>query len=196
MLLLFFRSGFWIRPLRLATTFYWFYLTCWIIPRIGKSYIGEMPRIIHRYNSKTGFPPRGPKYKSLPDLSLQQNLQQNGWWIHKICIYTLYLFKLRKDIFSECEELIQNHSQDFKFFDKNDFGRNRTYLVISKPVNLQCRYQHTNNYHREKTKQRNDSTSQIKSIKKCRKSERTYSKSRSKEEKKHQQKICLVLSGD
>ena len=100
------------------------------------------------------------------------------------------------DIFSEYEELNQNHSQDFKTFDNNVFSRNRTYLVISKPVNLQCRYQHTNNYHREKTKQRNDSTSQIKSIKSCRKSERSYSKSRPKEEKKHQQKICLVLSGD
>ena len=99
------------------------------------------------------------------------------------------------DIFSEYEELNQNHSQDFKTFDKNEFGRNRTYLVISKPVNLQCRYQHTNNYHREKTKHRNDS-SQIKSIKSCRKSERSYSKSRPEEEKKHQQKICLVLSGD
>ena len=101
------------------------------------------------------------------------------------------------DIFSEYEELNRNHSQDFNFIDKNDFSRNRTYLVISKPLNLECRYQHTNNYHHEKTKQRNDS-SQIKSIKSCRKTERSsyYSKSRPKEEKKYQQKICLVLSGD
>ena len=105
-----------------------------------------------------------------------------------------YLFELRMVIFSEYGELNQNHSQDFKFIDKNEFGRNRTYLVISKPVNLQCRYQQTKNYHCKKIKQRNDSN-QIKSIKSCHKSV-AYSKLRPKEEKKHQQKICLVLSGD
>ena len=108
----------------------------------------------------------------------------------------LYLFESKTDNCSEYGEL--NHSQDFKSNNKNEFDGNRTYLIISKPVNLQSRYQQTNNHHHGKTKQRNDSTSQINSIKCCRKSERqrSYSKSRPKEETKHQQKICLVLSGD
>ena len=88
-----------------------------------------------------------------------------------------------------------HQSQDLNF---NHDG-NRTYLIISKPVNLQNRYQQTksNHHHRDRTKPGNDS-SQLKSNKRCSKSERerSYSKSREKEDKKHQQKICLVLSGD
>ena len=57
----------------------------------------------------------------------------------------LYLFESRTDNFSEYGEL--NHSQDFKSNNKNEFDGNRTYLIISKPVNLQNRYQQTNNYH-------------------------------------------------
>ena len=96
--------------------------------------------------------------------------------------------------FSDFGELHQ--SQDLK---SNNDG-NRTYLIISKPVNLQSRYQETKtpHRHRDKTKPGKCPTSQLKSNKSCSKPERerSYSKSRPKEDKKHQQKICLVLSGD
>ena len=96
--------------------------------------------------------------------------------------------------FSDFGELHQ--SQDLK---SNNDG-NRTYLIISKPVNLQSRYQETKTIHnhRDRSKPRKSSTSQLKSNKSCSKPERerSYSKSRPKEDKKHQQKICLVLSGD
>ena len=107
-----------------------------------------------------------------------------------------YLLLFQLDNFSEFREVQQSH--DLTSNDNHKFVGNRTYLIISKPVNLQRRYQQTNNDHHGKTKPRKDSTSQIKSIKCCRKSERqrSYSKSRPKEETKHQQKICLVLSRD
>ena len=103
------------------------------------------------------------------------------------------LLTFHEENFSDFRESHQN--QDLK---PNNDG-NRTYLIISKPVNLQNRYQQTklNHHHRDRTKPRNDS-SQLKSNIGCSKSERerSYSKSREKEDKKQQQKICLVLSGD
>ena len=154
---------------------------------------------------------------TIPRLGFHREVQNinhfQTWQFLRICIrmgrYFYISFCWRKSHY--CNILLRDNLSDMAGLsyrghnlESNDYESSygdRTYLIISKPVNLQNRnHQTIHHHHSDRSETRNFSTrqSRSRSNKLCRKSEtrRSYSKSEPKEDKKHQQKICLVLSSD